>query len=428
MEIEIIDRTLAGQEDLKRIFPNARMHFKGGSSTTVTNSYTPSEEEKRLTGLAADYSEAVMPNALALNDYAMNLLKDSMGTVQVDYDTLNKAAQNQIANATSGMSSLIGTNNDALNTANASLSKLANGELSDTYQKNMENSISSALTNTLGQSITNLGNRGVLNSSVTSNALNDIEKNAANSVAEQYQSNLNTAANLATQQYNNAANTSSANSGLYSNLLNTASTPISTAAAAQEAAITPAQSLWNTSLGLDGATTGALAAQAGKGTSTQTTTTSGGSSGLWGNIIGGGLGLAGSIIACFPEGTKVNMADGTTKDIKHIEVGDEVETASGETHTVTTKMQPHYNNVYNIICEDGHTSTTLTQPLMQENGDYILAGDLKIGTELKNVGKVQSIVYSGERKVYDMEVEGDNSYIADGFIAKGGSKDIWEVQ
>ncbi|WP_367890970.1 hypothetical protein [uncultured Megasphaera sp.] len=35
------------------------------------------------------------------------------------------------------------------------------------------------------------------------------------------------------------------------------------------------------------------------------------------------------------------------------------------------------------------------------------------------------MVYSGERKVYDLQVSGENNYYADGFIAKGGSTDNW---
>lgn len=80
-------------------------HFKGGSSTTVTNTstYTPSEKEKYLMKQHGKYIDAVMPNAITLNDYAMNLLRDSLGTVQVDYNAMNQNAQNQIGNATNGL-------------------------------------------------------------------------------------------------------------------------------------------------------------------------------------------------------------------------------------------------------------------------------------------------------------------------------------
>ena len=353
---------------------------------------------------------------------------------------------------------------------------MAQGNLPSDYQQNMEKSISSALNNTMGKTISNLGNRGILNSSVTSSALNDIEKTAADSVAQQYQNNINQVENLtgkqantaqqqmnntfntagqlgnliqqqhslqgdalsqqaqaAQQQYQNNINTNSQNSGLFSNAINSATTPVTTASASQEAAQTPASNLWNMSLGLNGATNNALVAAAGKGTttSTQTSATSGGGgflSGLFGGAMAGlGGGLGSSLFShCFPAGTKVRMADGTEKGIEYMQPGDMVQSDGGKGEKVVKVMEPHYNDVYAVICEKGHTNTTLTQPLMKPDGSYIDMADLKIGTELKNVGKVQSIVYSGERRVYDMQVDGENNYVVDGgFVAQGGSDDVW---
>ena len=242
---------------------------------------------------------------------------------------------------------------------------------------------------------------------------------------------LSQLANAAQQKYTNSMNTNSQNSGLLSNLINSATTPITTASVAQEAAQTPASNLWNMSLGLNGATNNALVAAAGKGTtnSTQTSTTSGGGggflSGLFGGAVSGLMGGLGSAWGCFPAGTMVKMGDGSEKAIEHIEVGDEVKTDSGKVEKVVKLMEPHYNDVYAVICEKGHTNTTTTQPLMKPDGTYINMGDLKIGTELKNVGKVQSIVYSGERRVYDLQVDGENNYIADGFVAQGGDDSFW---
>lgn len=475
---------------------------KGGGSSTTVQSYQPTAEEKRLWTQQADYVDAVAPNALALNTQAMNLLKDSLGTVQVDYNTMNKNAQNQINGAMGNMAALAESNNasttaanntlnnvsnqtgtlagntsaafgnlagqytGAADKANATLGQLANGNLPSAYQQNMENSIQSALNNTIGKTISGLGNRGVLNSSVTSSALNDIEKNAADTVARQYQQNIGQSANLtqqqmgnatgaadslgsligkqyeavnnalgqqgqyAQQQFENTQNSNSQNSGLYSNLINSATAPITTAATAQDAAITPAQSLWQTSLGLNGAGTSALGVMGGKGTTTSTQSISGGGgggffSGLLGGVANGYANALGGTLFCFPAGTQISMADGSTKDIKHIHEGDMVMSDDGSEAEVVEVMKPHYNDVYNIVCENGHTSTTLTQPLMKPDGEYIFAADLKIGTELKRVGKVKSIIYSGERKVYDFKTSDNNNYIADGFVAMGGDGSIW---
>lgn len=435
---------------------------KGGSSTTNVQSYTPTAEEVRLQKQTADYSEAVAPNALALNNYAMGLLKDSLGTVQVDYNNMNRNAQNQINNAVNGMSGLVGSNNASLAAANNKLgsisnqtgslasniasgySNLANGNVPSAYQANMENSIRSALENTMGKTVNSLGNRGVINSSVTNEALNDIEKNAADTVAQQYQQNINQSADLlgrkgdtlssalgqqaqyAQQQFENTQNNNSQNSGLYSNLINSATQPIATAAAAQEAAISPAQSLWSSSLGLNGAGLGALNAASGKGTTTSTQTMSGGGGGFFSGLLGGiGSGIGGALF-CFPAGTKISMADGTEKNIEDIESGDVVVTDSGDDAIVVEVMKPHTNEVYEITCENGSVRTTATQPLMMADGEnYIFAGDLTEGVELRRVGKVKEVRFVDKMKVYDFKTSGENQYIADGFVAMGGDGSIW---
>ena len=224
----------------------------GGSSTTVQNSssYTPSEYELQLQKAQANYADAIAPNSLWLNDTARNVLQDSLGTVQVDYNNLNNNAQSQIASAQNGITGL------------------TNGELPQAYLDNMTKAIQSTVQNTLGSSINNLGNRGVLNSSVTEKANNDIANNVADSVAQSYNTNINTLGNLYNSQVNNAV------------------AGTTTAAAAQEAAQQPALNLWNASLGLNGSTNSALSAAAGKGTTNSTQTTSGGG-GLLSGLLGG---------------------------------------------------------------------------------------------------------------------------------------------
>lgn len=516
------------------------VRYKGGSSTTVNNSYTPTPGEVQLSQASADYAKKVAPNAYYLNDVARSLLQNSLGTVQVDFNKLNNAAQSQLADATKGMSGLIGSNNAATNTANGTLgnvsgqmgalaagnagrlggltglyqsgtadanralgaasgaigqsaaaangtlNSLAAGQLPQQYQANMEKSISSALQNTMGKSLANLGNRGVLNSSVTTGAMNDIQRNASDEVARQYQANINQIAgltqqqntnttqaaqamaglaqqqnantnalagnlgnlyntqytqgmnalgqqaNLAQQQLANTQGNNSQNSALYGNLANMAGSRIALAAAAQEAAQNPAFRAWNASMGLNGATTNALAGIAGKGTSTQTTTQSGGG-GFFGGVLGGMLGGASQALGagffCFPPGTKIKMVDGSEKSIEHIEVGDKVisytDGAEQEAEVVNV-MSRHYADVYNIQCQLAHTSATLTQPLLMEDGTYKTLGDMRIGDVLYGVGAVYGLSYSGERPVHDIEVSGANTYIADGFVAKGGDRATWQ--
>ena len=229
--------------------------FKGNVSSTTTYQATP--EEKALLNQQLKVAEAYYPNITKLNDIAGNLLYDSYGTVQADYGAMNNTAQNVI------------------NQQRENVGQLQQGVLPGQYQTNMESAIRSGLQNTMGSTLNSLGNRGVLNSSVTQGALNDISRNAADSVAQQYQNNINTLGNLAQQQTENAtANTVAAASN-------------------QEAAQSPAINLWNASLGLNTAGNTTLGSVAGK-MGTRTTTQSGGGGGF-GNMLGGIVtGLAGN--------------------------------------------------------------------------------------------------------------------------------------
>ena len=479
------------------------VRYKGGSSTTVNQSYTPTPGEVELTQASADYARRVAPNAYYLNDVARKVLEDSLGTVQVDYNALNQNALGQYSRAASSLSGLAGANDAAAGNANRTLggissqvgqlaegnanrlgalsdqyaastgaanrtlSSLAEGKLPAQYQANMQNSIASALKSTMGKTLASLGNRGVLNSSVTARAMNDIEKNASDELARQYQGNIWQAAGLAQQQLGNStslagnlgnlyntqyaqlngalgqqgalaqqqlANTAAgtqANAGLYSALMNSAGTPLTLSAAAQEAAQQPAINLWNMSLGLNGANASALAGVAGKGTSSQTTTQSGGG-GFLGGLFGGALTGAANAYGglwCFPPETMVRMADGSEKKIAHIEVGERVMGIGKDGKecpaTVMHKLDDHADMVYNVCCKNGHAMTTLSQPLMKDDGSFVLVRDLRIGDVLKGGGMLIGIIEAGDRPLCDLQTDGENNYIADGFVAKGGDPAIW---
>ncbi len=372
---------------------------KKGGNTTV-QSYQPTAQEIRLQKQAADYAEAVAPNALWLNNVAQGLLKDSLGTVQVDYNQLLANANNQIGSAQQGVSNL------------------AQGIIPAEYQKNMEASIASGVNNTMGQTLNSLGSRGILNSSVTNTAMNDISKNAADQMAQQYQNNIGVL------------------NGLYGQQASLAGNQISTSAAAQEAAQQPALNLWNASLGLNsGGTLGALNAVGGQGTTTSTT--SGGGSFLGGLFNSAASAASAAINArCFVEETPVEMADGEQKAIRNIEVGDKVmayDHVRDRKHVeeVTEVMKPHYSEIYMVICQDDdgnlrNVGTTLTQPLMLADGTFRDVCMLRVGENLKNVGTVKAIAFDGERKVYDFKTTGHGTptYYANGFVVKAGT-DEW---
>ena len=342
---------------------------------------------------AADYSEAVAPNALWLNTTAREMLEDSMGTVKVDYNQLANEAMGQVTQAQQGVANL------------------ANGQLPAEYQANMEAAIKSGVENTVGSMVNSLGARGVLNSSVTDKAIQGINDSVSNTMAQNFTNNIGVL------------------NGLYGQQAALAGQNITTAAGAQEAAANMPLQYWQSSLGLNsGGTLGALNAMGGQGTTTTTGTQSGGT-GLFGGILtsaAGGL-ASNAGIFCFTDDTKVKMADGEEKYIRHVKVGDKVlcYNESGDSVEEVVYVQPPvYQTTYAVVCvaDDSKKNvvyTTLAQPLLTEDGEYQEVQVMRIGTKLKGAGKVTGIVESGERKVYDFQTTGNNKYYANGFIAQG---------
>lgn len=228
--------------------------FKGGKGGSTTT-YTMSPEERELVAQQLKYQQAFYPNVIKLNENAGDLLWNSYGTVQADYNTMNDNAQQQISNA----QNIVGN--------------LQQGVLPYQYQQNFEKGIQSSVDNTVGSTLNSLGNRGVLNSSVTNAALNDIEKNVATAAAQNYQNSIATQSQLAQQGVNNAT------------------AGITASAAAQEAAQQPALNLWNASLGIAQSGNNVLGNIAGKYGTTVTSNQSGG----LGSFLGGAAtGLAGN--------------------------------------------------------------------------------------------------------------------------------------
>lgn len=229
--------------------------FKGNVSSTTT--YQMSPEERELLTRQMGYLDEIYPNMIKLNTSAGNLLWDSFGDVQADFGQMNKDAQEQIAQAQQGVQGLI------------------KGELPQAYTDNMSAAIQSGVQSTVGNTLNSLAGKGVLNSSVTNKAMNDIEKNVSDTMAQQYNNNVSTLSQLYGQQMDAANN------------------PITTTAAAQEAAQQPALNLWQASLGLNGAQTGTLGAIAGK-YGTTTTTQNNGGGGLGGFLGGAATGVLGN--------------------------------------------------------------------------------------------------------------------------------------
>ena len=227
--------------------------FKGNVSSTTT--YKMSDEERALLNQQLEYLKEIQPNMSKLNQRAGDLLWNSWADTQADFNGMNQKAQEQISNAQN------------------TLGQLANGQLPQAYTDNMTQAIQSGVQNSVGNLLNTMGNNGVINSSVMNQGMNDISKNVANTMAQNFTNNIQTVGGLANDQIANAGQN------------------ITTAAGAQDAAINIPKQMWQLSLGLDSANSGTLGSIAGK----YGTTTTKNSGGGLGSLLGGAAtGLAGN--------------------------------------------------------------------------------------------------------------------------------------
>jgi len=375
--------------------------FGGGSSTTV-QSYTPTAEEKRLWTLEGDYQEKAMPYMIDLLQTSRQLKNaNNYGTIGADFGALNENALNQISTAQTG------------------IANLANGQLPQSYLNNMQSVLNNSVKTAMGSSLNSLAANGVLNSSITNTTMNDISKNATNTMAENYLNNISTL------------------NGLYGQLDSMAGDQITSTAAAQEAALSPMLSILSASQGGSANNTSAIGALKGTGTTTSTTSTSG--SGLFNSLLGAGTSFLGSYYngyaACFTGDTVVAVPGGAHVVIRDINVGDEVVAYSNgdgeyvakvlektETHNVRTVLIDleiqHNDNTYLE-----YIITTPEQAFMDVNGEFVKVKDITEGDKLLgNNGdtiKVIGVENAGHATVYDLKVDGDNTYAAGSLIANG---------
>lgn len=151
------------------------------------------------------------------------------------------------------------------------------------------------------------------------------------------------------------------------------------------------------------------------------------------NLAGVGVGGGGGHIACFAGGTSVTMADGTTKPIEEVRVGDKVKSydveADAFTEGVVTKTFQHDAEEYLDI--DG-LIVTGEHPIWTDGGGWKHARDITEGDaflndkdEIKIVRRI--IVVLDPIEVYNLEVEGQHNYFAGGVLVhnkKVGDEDL----
>ena len=171
------------------------------------------------------------------------------------------------------------------------------------------------------------------------------------------------------------------------------------------------------------------------------------------------------IYACFPAGTKVHVADGSTKNIEDVQVGDQVIGAFGEFNPVlalqhvkvgkstmykindehvTTDHHPHVSNDKKFYTMDIKTIEDkvygTNMPVINGEGriemrhlDGLNKGriqKLTLGLVLKTIDgsrtvtKIEEVPMASDTKLYNLVTGGSHTYHADGYAVTGWPSEI----
>lgn len=347
---------LFNDTDLNDIGGLPAIRYKGGGSQTTTQTRTipdQTAEEAQLQNSATNYAN----NSMGTSNGLLNNANSVIGNFNNTYDNYNNTANN-VSNGYAG---------------------LINGELPSTYATARQQALSADLEGTIGSAINSLASRGVVNSSARDANFDSITKNASNTLARNYSSDMNSYAGLLGNT--SANNTSNLNNytGLISSLLGNS-----------DQLANNTSDLFNTMY------SGRM------GTGTTQSTTTGGNGNSTAQMVGS---LGSAAILCFIGGTKITTPDGE-KNIEDIKLGDLVVAIDG-VQTVTYVQEPCISNdeYMAIEFEDKRVTTTAMQTFIINDIDIL--------------AKYLPHSHAEVETVYDFSCTGSNTYYANGFLVRG---------
>lgn len=138
---------------------------------------------------------------------------------------------------------------------------------------------------------------------------------------------------------------------------------------------------------------------------------------------------------CFIAGTKVYMADGSTKPIEQITIGDLVMAIDGQTDIVDDvyETQELQRNIWcinsKISCTESHAFLTNSgwksnNPILSSQlyrGQIMISGSLQVGDQIVTIDGHESIISlvanTSLCKVYNFTTRNTNTYVVEGFVA-----------
>ena len=388
------------------------------------------------------------------NQNALAALQNQVSTAGAKNLTDNTRYANQLGASVDAMNNganqLANEYNGALLKNQNAMDSITNGQLPAAYSEARRQALNNDLQATVGNAVSGLASRGIVNSSITDNALNDISKNASNTLAAQYSNDLGQAAALNSQAFNNSLSGIGAKMGLwgntynnqqngivnqanllnqgYTNQMNNAGTtagligqreglaqnPINTGATTQSAAIQPAKDYYSMSQ-LNNADQEDLlnrymTLRYGLAQPAQTMVKQG-SGGFFGGLMKG---------FCFVAGTEIATPDGG-KVIETFVNGDTVITL-GAVNDVIALHDMGEKETHRLETVSFGVTTTPTEKVLTPEG-LKLVSELVVGEVIMTVNAYEPVTLSeatgNTEHVYELQCTGDNLFYANGIMAEG---------
>ena len=388
------------------------------------------------------------------NQNALASLQNQVATAGAKNLTDNTRYANQLGASVDAMNNganqLASEYNGALLKNQNAMNSITNGQLPTAYADARRQALNNDLQATVGNAVSGLASRGIVNSSITDSTLNDISKNASNTLAAQYANDLNQAAALNSQAFNNSLSGIGAKMGLwgntynnqqngivnqanllnqgYTNQMNNAGTsagligqreglaqnPINTGATTQSASTQPAKDYYSMSQ-LNNADQEDLlnrhmTLRYGLAQPAQTMVKQG-SGGFFGGLMKG---------FCFVAGTEIATPEGG-KAIETFANGDKVITI-GAVNDVIALHDMGEKETHRLETVDCNVVTTGSEKVLTPEG-LKLVEELVIGEPIMTVHGYQPVTVceptGNTEQVYELQCTGDNLFYANGIMAEG---------
>lgn len=348
-----------------------------GKSKTTIHERQLTPEERQLIAMQGRYLNSIQPSIDALVNYGTNQIQN---VVTPDWQKLyndQTAEMQQIKNE---------------------FAPLSQGILPSVFANAKQNYFNRMYENTMGKNLASLAQKGVVDSSRFNTATNDLQKNFAAQMSQDYDNNLKTAAGLLDQR------------------MRYASTPIDYAQKAHQASFAPVQNSLSLAQGQNQATNQALQTQGqlNNGRTFATQSSSGG-------FLGGALSMAGSLIACFPSYVMVEMHDGHEQSIISIEEGDKVKTRHGYA-TVVENRHMGKQQIFLLVTANHKLRTTATEVFNTLEGRKPLS-ELTEHDKVETKDGFERIDFildtDDKEEVYELVLDtDDNMFLAEGIYAE----------